>query len=375
MSHTGDMRKGTCRLALSLILVALWAAPGGRAAADDSCDVGAPRVVAVGDVHGALDNFVQILQMAGLVNDDAHWVGGTTHLVQTGDVLDRGKDAPKVLDLLMRLEKEAKKAGGRVHALLGNHEVMNLLGIFRDVNPEEYVLFRTAESMRRIRRLYEVELAQARDRAKAAGEDFDQDAYLKKLEKQAPLGYIERYRAFSDRGDYGRWLRERNAIARVNGVVFVHGGLTPEVAALGCETINEKVRREITKDMDNTRANLMTSLVAGPNGPLWFRGLAREDETAYAPSVDAVLKLMDAKAMVVAHTVTKTGRIQERFDGRVLLIDVGMSPVYHGSLAALEIAADGTRTALYPGTREVLWRPEAESPLAAEDEGAVAAGP
>jgi hypothetical protein len=373
MSHTGDMHKRSYRLAVSLLLVGLWMAPG-ASAADDSCDVEATRVVAVGDVHGAYDNFVQILQMAGLADDDAHWVGGTTHLVQTGDVLDRGKDAPRVLDLLMRLEKEARKAGGRVHALLGNHEVMNLLGIFRDVNPEEYVFFRTAESMRRIRRLYEVELAQARDRAKAAGEDFDQDAYLKKLEKEAPLGYIERYRAFSDRGDYGRWLRKHDTVVRANGVVFLHGGLTPEVAALGCEAINEKVRREITKDIDDTRKNLLETLAAGPNGPLWFRGLAQEDETAYAPSVDKVLELMDAEAIVVAHTVTKTGRIQERFGGRVLMIDVGMSPVYFGSVAALEIAADGTRTALYPGTREVLWQPEAESPSAAE-EGAVAASP
>jgi hypothetical protein len=368
------MHNRSSRLAVSLLWVALWTAPLGAAAADDSCDVEAARVVAVGDVHGAYDNFVQVLQMAGLVDDDAHWVGGTTHLVQTGDVLDRGKDAPEVLDLLMRLEKEARKAGGRVHALLGNHEVMNLLGILSYVNPEEYVFFRTPDSMRRIRRLYQVELAQARDRAKAAGEDFDQDAYLKKLENEAPLGYVERYRAFSDRGDYGRWLRDRNTIARVNGVVFLHGGLTPEVAALGCESINEKVRREITKDIDDTRKHLQKTLAAGPNGPLWFRGLARNDETTYAPSVDAVLELMDARAMVVAHTVTKTGRIQERFDGRVLLIDVGMAPVYRGSLAALEIAADGTRTALYPGTREVLWQPETESPSATED-GAVAASP
>ena len=361
-------------VAAPLLSVALLAGPTVAAAADDPCDVQASRVVAVGDVHGAYDNFVETLQLAGLVDEGAHWVGGTAHLVQTGDVLDRGEDALEVIDLLMRLEDEAGKAGGAVHALLGNHEIMNLIGDLRYVNPIEYRRFRTADSLRRVQRLYARETDQARARAKAAGEDFDAGAYREMLAERIPLGYVERARAFLPDGKYGRWLSRRPAVARVNGVVFLHGGLTPEVAALGCRAINDTVRREITKDFDKTRNNPQASLSAGPNGPLWYRGLAQEDETAFAPSLDTILKRMDARAIVVAHTVTKTGRIQQRFDGRVIMIDVGMAPAYNGSLAALDIAADGRVTALYPDTREVLWSPEGEAPSVA-GEPAVAARP
>jgi hypothetical protein len=121
------------------------------------------------------------------------------------------------------------------------------------------------------------------------------------------------------------------------------------VAALGCEAINKKVHRELTKDFDKTRGQPGATLAAGGAGPLWYRGLAVEDETTFAPTLEQILEDMDARAVVVAHTVTKTGKIQSRFDGRVVMIDVGMSPAYHDSLAALEVAGDGTVSALYAG--------------------------
>jgi hypothetical protein len=249
---------------------------------------------------------------------------------------------------------------------------MNILGDLRYVDPEEYESFRTMDSMRRIQRFYANAIARARDRARAAGEEFDEDAYRRKLEKEAPLGFVERTRAFSEDGEYGRWLRGLDVVARVNGIVFVHGGLTPEVAVLGCEGINERVRRELTKDFDKTRENPGITLAAGGAGPLWYRGLASEDEVTLASSVEQILEDMDARAIVVAHTVTKTGRIQSRFDGRVIMIDVGMSPVYRGSLAALEVAGDGTISALYPDSRAVISMPPAEQGAA---ETAATGGP
>jgi hypothetical protein len=354
--------------------VLLLGAPVSSAAAEDICDIQAPRVVAVGDVHGAYDNFVEVLELAGLVDEDAHWVGGAAHLVQTGDVLDRGEDALEVMDLLKRLEKEAEKAGGRVHFLLGNHELMNMLGDVRYVHPIEFQRFRNADSMRRVQRLYARRVEQARARARKAGEEFDAGAYREKLAKEIPLGFVNRARAFTANGEYGSWLRRHHAVARVNGVVFLHGGLAPEVAELGCEAINERVRREITEDFEQTLADPLSTLAGGARGPLWYRGLALEDETTHAPVVDEILEAMDARAVVVAHTVSKTGRIQTRFDGRVVMIDVGMSPAYLGSLAALEVAEDGAMTALYPDAREALGPPATE-PTSVPVDPAVAARP
>jgi hypothetical protein len=279
--------------------------------------------------------------------------------VQTGDLLDRGKDTRQVLDLVMRLEGEARKAGGRVHALLGNHEVMNVLGDLRYVNAEEYAAFRTPDSEQLRDRFVRSATDRARARAREAGQPFDEAAQRAKLLEQAPPGFVERTQAFSADGTYGRWLRQRPVVAKVNGVAFLHGGLTPEVAALGCEEINARVRQELSRDLEKTLQDPLATLAAGENGPLWYRGLAKDDESVLAPRVEQTLSSIGARAIVVGHSVTGGGRIQARFGGRVVGIDVGMGDVYGGNLAALEVGADGSLTALYPDRREELLRPAA----------------
>src|SRR6516225_11795598 len=130
--------------AVAIVLLVL-AAPRGVphiVAATAPCEIdGIERIVAVGDVHGAYDRFVAILRTAGVIDEQLHWAAGKTHLVQLGDVVDRGPDSRKALDLLRRLEAEAPPAGGQVHALLGNHEVARMLGDFRLVTPGEYAAF------------------------------------------------------------------------------------------------------------------------------------------------------------------------------------------------------------------------------------------
>jgi hypothetical protein len=346
----------------SLVVVAfLAAAPAARpAAAAGPCGItGVPRIVAVGDVHGTHDRFVEILRTAGVLDAAGKWAGGRAHLVQVGDVLDRGIEGPKVLDFLMKLEGQAQKAGGRVHALLGNHEVMNMLGDLRYVAAEEYRSFRTPESESRRHHLYERSLARARDTAKAKGEKLDETAFRARFNEQAPLGFVERTEAFSESGRYGRWLRRHDTVATINGFVFVHGGLRPEVAALGCEAINEQVRREIGADIAKTLADAPSTLAAGENGPLWFRGLARGDGAEVGALADGVLGALGGRAIVIGHTPTGTGRIEVRLNGRVVMIDAGMADAYGGHAAALEIDGQGAMTAIYPDRREPLQLPAA----------------
>src|SRR5439155_828335 len=85
-----------------------------------------------------LVDLVSILQHAGLIDAQHHWTGGKATLVQVGDLLDRGPKPREVMDLVMSLEKEAAKAGGRVVSLLGNHEMMNIMGDLRYVTPGNY---------------------------------------------------------------------------------------------------------------------------------------------------------------------------------------------------------------------------------------------
>src|SRR6185295_17662986 len=107
------------------------------------------RIVAVGDVHGAYDQYLEILKTAGVIDAGGRWSGGKTHFVQLGDIVDRGADSRKALDFNRRLEREAQAAGGHAHLLLGNHEVARMLGDLRLTVPGEYAAFSTADSVKR----------------------------------------------------------------------------------------------------------------------------------------------------------------------------------------------------------------------------------
>lgn len=84
----------------------------------------------IGDVHGEYLTLVRLLKDAGLVNDSLRWSGGQAALWFMGDFCDRGPDGVGVLDLVMRLQHEARNAGGRVQSLLGNHEVVILSALW-----------------------------------------------------------------------------------------------------------------------------------------------------------------------------------------------------------------------------------------------------
>jgi hypothetical protein len=182
------------------------------ASAQDSF-TGVKRIVAVGDVHGGYDEFVTVLRAAGIIDASNQWAGGAAHLVQTGDWLDRGASSRKVMDLLMSLENQAKKAKGRVHALIGNHEAMNLYGDLRYVSAGEYEAFKTSES------------AELRDRAYntlADSANKNDAAYKANWYEEHPLGWAEHRQAFSPSGKYGKFIRDRLAIVKINDAIFLH---------------------------------------------------------------------------------------------------------------------------------------------------------
>lgn len=342
-------------LALVLLVPAAVAARPAAEAAPDPCAIdGVARIVAIGDVHGAYDEFVRILRAAKLIDGRQRWAGGRAHLVQTGDTLDRGADSRKVLDLLRRLERDASRAGGRVLALVGNHEVMRLAGDLRDMSPAEVDAFRTARSPE-IRDIVRANWLQGRrEAARAAGTEIDEKALVADFDAQTPLGFVEMLNGFSAQGDYGKWIRGHAAAAQINGILFLHGGVSPRVAPLGCAGINAGVKGDIAGGLEEFRKAPLETLAGSPDGPLWYRGLAQEDEAAFAPEVDKILDAAGATAIVVGHTVTATGRITPRFGRKVVQIDTGMlTRVYKGRPSALEIAGDAW-TAIYEDGRRPL---------------------
>jgi hypothetical protein len=319
------------------------------------------RVVAIGDVHGAHEPFAALLREAQLIDDRERWIGGDAWLVQTGDVLDRGPDSKRVIDLLRKLERDAARAGGAVYALLGNHELMRLMGDYRYVSEGEYTAFRSGES--RARR--ETSLGQATraaaQRAAADRQPFDAAAFRERFLAAVPLGFVEMRAAFATTGSYGEWLRSRPAVVMINGIAFVHGGISAAAAPLGCRGVNDAVENELRAARGATGGTALSSSEAGP---LWYRGLAQEPEDGFAPTLDRILDEFAARAFVIGHT-PEPGQIVARFGGRVVVIDSGMlgGAFYPGGApAALEL--DGpTLTAIYvDGRRENVGAPPPAAP-------------
>ena len=112
------------RLLLFLILLAPGLADAKAKKVDNYHWTGVERVVAIGDLHGDYGRYIDVMESAGLIDKSGKWSGGQTHLVQTGDITDRGADSRKIIDHLVKLSKQAKKKGGYVHLLIGNHEEM-----------------------------------------------------------------------------------------------------------------------------------------------------------------------------------------------------------------------------------------------------------
>ena len=264
------------------------------------------RIVAIGDIHGAYHNFVAVLENAGLVDEKLRWIGGRAHLVQMGDVVDRGHDSRRCLELLMALEKQAKRAGGRVHVLIANHEAMNLVGLLDYVSDGEFASFADSNSARLRQRVFEHHYKEQKERAKGEGEPAPpKDEARKAFESEYPLGYFERRLAFRPEGRYGGWILSHNAAVRINGIVFSHGDWSEEISALGIQELNGRVRDELSG-----KAALENGITFHLKSPIQYRGLAqvpleRETQEAYQEKVDRILTNLGASRMVVGHTVTE----------------------------------------------------------------------
>jgi hypothetical protein len=373
---------------------------------------GAPagaRLVAVGDVHGAFDEMVSILQTAGLIDAQHHWTGGNSILVLTGDLVDRGPKSRAVMDFVMNLEKEASQQKGRVVPLLGNHELMILYGDLRYVVPQDYADFVDEKSEKRRQEAHRAHVEVLRRRAALLGQrtpEFTPEMETEWM-KAHPPGFVEHRAAFASDGKYGRWIRSRSVILQEKGLIFLHGGLSPALAKVKVGQVNSRVKNEIQvfdatvrqlvdgrlalpfftieellavvqPAIDAAKSGSMTPssetdmrqrlqmletfagfqgwLAVNPDGPLWFRGYSQWSDSEGAQQIAALVKAYGDVRFIVGHTVQKGGRIQSRFDGRVFLIDTGMLSSFFpgGRPSALEIT-EGRFTAIYTDERTPLY--------------------
>ena len=355
------------------------------------------RVVAISDIHGAFEPMVNALRAAAIVDDDLAWSGARSHLVIVGDIVDRGPDSREVMDLLMDLEQQAVAAGGMVHVLIGNHEVMNLSGDLRYVSSAEYAAFSTDE------------LEQDRERGFAAyadsrtGGDDTPEGLRTLFEQRFPKGFFAHRRAFSSSGKYGKWLLSKPVVVVINGTAFVHGGLSPMIAKVGLEGVNGSLRNEAVEyvrqlevlqnaeillptdafydhpdildqrmPLQNASAEITEAVNAvkalnnsdfnSLSGPLWYRGNIVCSELVESDKLAAALLAIDANRVVIGHTPTPGRQVLERFGGRIIEIDTGMLNAYYGGSAnALVIDENGLSVVNQDGSDVSAPRPHPRS--------------
>ena len=261
------------------------------------------RVVAVGDIHGDATAFLRTLKTAGLIDaeatiHDASWTGGNATLVQCGDILDRGAEEAECWALLHRLKAQAPQTDGRVVALLGNHEVMNVIGVAGQfVHPVGRTSF---------------------------GPD--------------------RKAAFAAGGPLALELADLCCYVAViiGSSCFVHANLPADATDDSLNALNTQTREWLLGE--RALEDLPKNFVNGRRGPqltaspIWGRGLGAErPATLHCDAIRRTLRRLGVSRVVVGHTPQRSG-INAACDGLVWRCDTGMSQfVCSGACEALEI--------------------------------------
>lgn len=351
----------------------------------------APRIApltAVGDIHGDFQTLRALLRSVGLIDESDRWSGGSRRLVQVGDILDRGAESRKVLDLLMRLEEEALASGGKVTVLLGNHEAMNLFGDLRYTSLQEFRAFaaeEVPEERAKQRRRIEKLIAEGSPLLlSSCYRKIGSNLGPKDFDRYFPPGFFEHRAAFSPAGRYGKWLLSRNAVHLEERTVFLHAGLSARYGAVPIDELNRRIRGALIAYLEAVAElerhgvydaalgygvlrfildaeklaggphptlapvfgkldDLFAGILFAEEGPLWYRGLAEAKEAVLSSTVGRILAFHDAQRIVIGHTQPASLRIEGRFGNRVILIDTGMNQVFYGGRpSALLFSADGT---------------------------------
>ena len=260
------------------------------------------RLVAIGDLHGDLEATRKTLRLAGAIDDKDAWIGGALVVVQTGDELDRGDDDRKILDFTERLRDDAKKAGGELILLSGNHEVMNVQLDFRYVTPGGFTAFPDMKP----------------------GAPDPRFSMLPDVQRG-------RAAAFAPGGAYAKLLSNRPIMMRVGDTIFVHGGILPKHVAYGLDKMVDEVAAWMRGEKPAP-----PPIAVGDDSPIWSRVYSENPGPNECAMLSSVLASLSAKRMVMGHTV-QSGGVSSACDGQAWRIDVGLSHFYGGPTQEVEV--------------------------------------
>lgn len=275
----------------------------------------ASRIIALSDIEGNLTGFYSLLLSNKVIDKEGNWIYGNGNLVLNGDFFDRGSQVTPLLWLIYRLENQAEEKGGRVHFILGNHEIMNLGGNASD-NDHKYI-----EVAKRI----------------SGQPDWDKAARF----------------LYSDKSELGKWLRSKNIIEKIGENIFVHGGLNKFhlQQKFGMDEMNAIARKYIGKPVServkiSSREELILNSI---NSPYWDRRLnldwkikwaylfsGKDAEKTSPEDLNKILAFYNAGRVIIGHSPVDD--ISTGYNGKVIKIDVAHGEALNsGSTRALLI--------------------------------------
>ncbi|MBN4075144.1 MAG: calcineurin [SAR86 cluster bacterium] len=265
------------------------------------------RIIAIGDIHSDIGVMQQVFQLAGATNENDEWIGGELTIVQMGDLIGRSDDEREVLDFMFAIQAQAEQHGGKVHALIGNHEVMGGRVDNQAVGPNPFPAYVGMPDL-----------------------NLD-DPRLQRL----PPNERSRGAALMSGGPYAVRIAEFPTVLKLGETIFVHGGVVPRWAEYGIERINVEVSawlRGETNEPDSSQR------VDDSDRVMWARHFSSRVDQMDCLMLEESLRILGVKRMIVAHT--RHAEITSYCGNKIWATDVGMSRAYGGQIQILELIDD-----------------------------------
>lgn len=245
------------------------------------------KIAALSDIHGQYELAIKLLKNNNIIDKKLNWKFGKGHLVIVGDIFDRGNKVNEMLLLVYKLEQQAKTKGGKVHFLLGNHEYMVL-----------------HNDLRYIHKKYKLS-------SKLLGIDYDQ--------------------LYGNQTVFGRWLRSKPTIIKINNNVFVHGGVSKDFIALNnfnIENINEIMRTSINRTKTDMKLTGFYKNYYGSKSLIWYRGYFNDN--LKDKEISEILDLTSSKHIVVGHCSNE--EVVSLYNNKIFGVDSSIKKGKYGEI-------------------------------------------
>jgi hypothetical protein len=253
------------------------------------------RVIAIGDLHGRLVTFQDVLRKAQIIDENGEWIAYDTDVIQVGDVLDKGDNELELVEYMQELSDIAPLFGCSFRWLLGNHELYNLQFDFSHVSKRGFSDFSF---------------------------EYDTSAHIPSWVKDFPKK--QRGRVISIyKGVLHHFLTQSLGAIIIDSTLYVHASITKDIISLGVDKINRHVK------------DFMNGLIIAPyyfyksSGPFESRYFTKNVTAKKCNQLSTFLEQLGVRRVVVGHTKQKNG-IHSICDGKLWPIDSHISSYKKG---------------------------------------------